>query len=358
VATLPAHTRNYFTRANMPLGSPANNTTQVYIESYYVWNLVHVLTNQLTTGTTGGTRHANSIWICRGSSNASTFSAITSPGVAGTNHWYNGGTFPGAFTRGAVGTPHHWILLENVFSGYELMINFSQNAGYLCMNLAKTGTHQNTGNSTSQFPPASPTNASMQLQKAGYNSVTDGGQSPIFGDTTNFGNTNYNHITLADNGDFLFFMSRAGLGCFTSFVGVWTTTGAQTGDVHNTVVISGDSTASGRGTPGAGFLSGNSFMGYRSPNGTTGTNGGVITYITSGTQVVMGQGIDGVSGSYNSAPLDVISLSPQYARRGQLTDIYQVGTAAVGNAIPNSAAQLRTIVGDIIVPFISVIPLI
>jgi len=350
MANLPAHTRNYFTRGNVPFVE--NNSSQIVLESFHVWVLSALLRDLISTGSTGGARHANSIWICRGSSDAVTGGAISSPGVAGTDRW-GGGTFPGAFTRGNNSTAHHWMLVENVALGLELLLNFSTTPGFLCFSMAPTGTF--AGGSVSACPVPSPTTASVQGGQTAY-APNDGGQHNLFGDTTNVGNTWYAHITLADTGEFIFATSRVGRGNFTCFIGIWKTTGQQGGDGLNQFVLSGDTTSSGRGSPDAARLSTTYFCASRTPNGSQKNGGGLVNPSVNGASVITGQGVDSINASYNAIECRIIETTPQHTERGVLPDLYIIGNGPVGGSIPNSVAQIRTVMGSLVVPFIAVVP--
>lgn len=345
MATLPAQTRNYHSRVNIPFDT--NNTSQIIQESYYAWGLYSCLTNQNTTGSTGGTRHANSTWIVRGSSDASTGSAISAPGVAGTDRW-GGATFSGSFTRGSNSTSHHWVLMENTSLGQELLINMSQNAGYLTVSTAITGTF--SGGTVLACPSASNTSAPVQLDQTAYSSG-DGGQFYLFLDTTNTGLTNYLHFTCADTGEFWFGMSRAGLGIIFNWISLWKSTGQHVSDnVYNIFLLSSRNTYTRAGLGGT-YINGTGFCASRHPNGAQKNNGGILQPYTNSVMVA-DLGIDSLSGQYNSFPCEIMEYSPTVCRRGSLPDIYQIGTATPGSSIPDSANQIRTVAGGLIIPCI------
>lgn len=350
---IPALTRSYFTRANMPFGS--NNTSQLVIESYYHWLLQACLRDIISTGTTGGTRHANSIWLCRGSSNgAGVGGAISAVGVAGTDNW-GGAVFPGTLVRGPNGTNHHWMLLENVNLSTELLLNFSQTAGHLVFSIAPSGTF--TGGSATTAPQPSPTTASVQANQTTH-SVTDNGQYNFFGDTSNTGNTNYGHFTIADSGEFFFCMSRVGLLNFQNFICFWKTSNPQVGDTRNRFVISGDTSFSGRGSPSLSRTQQSGFCASIQPNGSQKGGGGFSYLVAAGASVIGGLSVDAIDGLYKTFPIWVIETSPMYVDRGTLPDIYHVGDAPVGSSIPNSVAQERIVISNLVLPFNSVIPII
>lgn len=349
---LPATSRNYFTRANMPFG--ANNTTQVLIESYYLWLMQAVLRDIFTPGSTGGTRHANSIWICRGSSNAVAGGAVSGVGVAGTDRW-GGAVFPANFVRGNNSTAHHWMLLENVALGYELLLNFSTNDAYMTFSIGKSGCF--TGGSVSACPVPTTTQTCTQAGQAGYN-TSDNGQVSFFGDTTNFGNTMYAHFTCADTGEFHFGMSRVGLGTLFNWVGIWASQGYQVGDTNAMFVLSGDTTTTGRGAMNAARIATSAFCASRQPNGNQKSNGGIAVAFTASTNIFNAQTVDAINAQYKAAALTVLDLSPQYVSRGSLIDMYIMSEGPVAASIPTAAAQERVLFGNLIAPMKSVAPLV
>ena len=353
MSALPALTRPYSTRANGPFG--ANNTSQLRLESFAMWALSAGLLDLHTTGTLVGARHANSKAICRGSSNGVAGAAVTGVGVAGTNRW-GGGTFPGNFVRGAGGTNHHWMLCEFVFLGYEVLLDFGVNPGSWAVNLAPSGTW--TGGTINQCPAASLDSRVICLGQGGFE-PTQAGNYASMGDSTNFGGTNYWHYTAADNGEFHFECSRVGLGCFFNFVSMWKPTGGPVADLFPIALLNG-STATGRGSPDYTVMTTATFCAMRSNFGvgdTPKSGGGISTWSTDGTSNIGNQPIDAGTANWNAIPLNIIEKTPQHMRRGMLPDMQQIGDAPVGASIPSAAAQVRVVMGNMIVPFNTTVPL-
>jgi hypothetical protein len=355
MSALPAHTRNYFTQANQPFGS--NNTTQLLLEQYYTWCLHANILGIAPGGTTSGSRVSTSVWIMRGSSNGTSADAVTATGVTAAHNYWGGATFSAAnFVRGSGGAAHSWALFENTTLGYELLINFSATAGYLGGGIAHTGTFTVGSGSPTAHPIA--TAASVVCLGQNTFDTTSGGQYPIFGDTSVTGAVNYFHFTCADTGEFHCEMSHATEGCFSSFIGVWASTGAQAGDNNNMFLLSGDTAATGRGVWAVSRYGNSAACASRQPSGVQKSGGGIVVpYYGASSSVVAGQGVDSISSNYLAAPVDIIEVSPVYVRRGTLPDLYIVGTAPVGGSIPNTTSQIRTVIGDMIFPFISVVPL-
>lgn len=350
--TFSALTRSYWGRGNVAAGS--FNTSQLIIDSWHVWNYARHLLGHDSGGTVGGgTRNSNSLWICRGSSDASAGGAVSSVGVAGTNRWNTSGAFPGAFTRGGSGTNHHWMLLENVTWGKELLLNFSQNASYLCWSLAPSGTF--SGGSVSAQPTPSNTSACVQSQQTTY-SAFDGGQvAQFFGDTNVTGGNNFGHFCTAPNGQHFYLTSRSGVGKFSSFVAAWDCEDQQASDPYNYFALFENGYGTSRGAPQATAAD---FCASRQPNGSqrsASTGGLMIPYHPpSNSQLVATKGLDALSGQYPAAQCPIIETAPQYVYRGRLIDIHVVGTAALAGSYPNAGAQERIIAGDFALPFPSV----
>ena len=356
MAAIPALTRNYWSRNNMPFG--AFNTTTAIVGSYPFWLLHAVLTDLISTGTASGVRVAGSKWIVRGSADGiGGGGAVSAVGVAGTNLWWNGGTFAANFVAAGNGANHNWMLLENIALGYELLLNCGNAgfaSGYMTFSIGKTGCF--SGGSATTCPPASSSTFSVQARQTAY-SGADGGQIQLIGDVAT-GNTNYGHFTCADNGEFIFSLSRAGLGVFTMAVGVWRSVGKQTGDNDNTFVVAGTAEVSARGAMKTNQVNTPAFCASRQPNGSQKSSGGVITS-SAGAELTLGLGADNISGLFDVEPMFIKETAPMIVRRGSLPDVYMIGTEAVGAPLPTSgASQTHVVIGDTVWPCMVVQPII
>jgi len=321
-----------------------------------MWALSAGMLNLHTTGALVGARHANSIAICRGSSNGVTGGAVTGVGVPGTNRW-GGGTFPGNFIRGAGGVNHHWMLVEFVFMGLEVLLDFGSTATAWGINVAPSGTW--SGGTVSQCPAASLDARVTCLNQVAFES-TQAGNSATMGDSTFFGGTNYWHYTCADSGEFHFECSRVGLGCFFNFVSLWKPVGGPGADLFPYVLLNGDGTATGRGSPGSYRMGQGAFCAARS-NFNVGdqqkNGGGVAALVVDGSPVITATAIDAGTAEWNSAPMYFFETSPQVMKRGLLPDLQAIADAPVGASFPTTAAQTRVVVGNMVVPFNGTVPL-
>lgn len=355
MAPLPAQSRAYFTRGNIPFNG--KTTTQLEIESYYAWVLARCLLDIEVSGTAYGTRHHSTVWMCRGSGNQVSSSLATLPGVQGVFIWPT--QFTGSLVRGTNTVRHHWALFENTATGYELLLNLSNTDGNLSVTIGITGSFGGSS-STSQMPTASLAANVVSLGNTAWE-VTNAGHYAMFGGTTTFGGQNYVHFTCAASAsaDFHFCMSRPGLDCFTSWIAAWRTSGTQVGDNrYNMFTLAGTTTATGRGTPSSSNISAAAFVGSRQVNGQAKSAGGILCPTIASTQFVMLQSVDSIDGKYNAEKMEIGDLTPNYTRRGVLPDLYMVGTGPVGGSIPTTSAQERIIIGDMIVPWTGSVPLI
>lgn len=333
MAALPALTKTYSTRANVPY---PNVSSVAHVRASFLWLLKAALMDQLSTGTLVGSRNANSVWTCDHSCDGTTAGTPAD----GVDRWT--GTYDISKIVGAsVGVAHSWIVLRNTASGLYLCIDFNSAGASARFAVSKTSF---SGGTTT----AGPTSANeFQFGSTGtsnsttYNFSTDEGT----------GNVNYAHFTATDDGRFFFEVSRAGLGVFSSVLFLLPSVGGRVSDTNNWFAIAA-AAASGRGGVGYNALQQVGGCVSRTPN-----NSGVVTTGGAGvpefgnTAYPGTYGVDGVSGDYMAFPIFVMSLGPQVAYRGQLEDTYLIGTAAVGASVPSAAAQQRVVVGDVVVPF-------
>jgi hypothetical protein len=354
LSNLPALTRGYFTRANQPFG--ANNTTALLMDSFWFFSLVTNLTDINTAGTTSGShaRHANSVWFPRGSSKGSAFSAITSPGVVGTDLIGNAGVFdPTLFVRATMGTDHSWILMENTNINTECMVNFSGTAANISVHYGPTGLF--TGGSRTQCPQPSDITKSLGLSQTAYEN-SQGGQFALFYDYTLTGNTHWFHFTCADSGEFWVGGTRSGLGWFHNFMALWQcANGEATDTVYNRFVLTNTSEAAS--TPGAmavGRLNSAAACASIQVAGVQKSSGGLVLPIAGGT-AVPGVNVEAQTAKYISNGLSVVELTPNINYRGVLPDLHATGSSPPGTSIPLTS-QVRTQTGHLIVPFTDTAP--
>lgn len=336
---LPALTKTYSVRANAPF---QDNTSALNLARSMILSLKEHMKNTLAGGTVGGTRHANSVWTVKGSSDG------TTAALDNVDRW----STISNLVFNASGSAHSWIVLENATLGYQVCIDCNQlaatNIGFAATEIATPF----TGGSSTTRPTA--TNEFLM----GSNSTGAAVNFLFISDVTT-GNFNWTHYVTADDGQFFFLVSRTGLGLFPTFMALQKTSNPQPGDTRNIFLI-GHSLASARGAPSyAGVVPVSTGCVGRNPNGSVNTLGGIQNAGTFGTTASPGAaGVDALSGNYPTYPCHVSSSGTQRCYRGQLPDLYMVGTAPNTGSVPSTAAQLRVVAGDFIVPFPTVTPIV
>jgi hypothetical protein len=339
---LPAVTKTYSARGNVPY---TNVLTTLAVAQSAIWALKEHMKNTAVGGSTSGTRHANSVWTVRYSCDSVT------AGVAGdgVDRWT---TFANLIWNSS-GSAHSWIVLRNTTLGYEVCIDLnSASSASARIAVAEIATPF-TGGTTTTGPTA--TNEFL----AGTTSIGASSNFQWQGDSAT-GNFNWTHYITADDGQFYFVCSRTGLGYFSTFIAVQKTTAASPSDTRNVFAL-GAFASGARGAPSVGSLI-NTASGCvgRFPNGAVNTTGGIQSAGRFGATDWPGSiGIDSVTGNYLAFPHHVGSLGgAQPSYRGVFPDQYSIATAPVGGAIPSAAAQERVVVGDIIMPYPGVNPII
>mgnify|MGYP001566308965 FL=1 len=336
---LPALTRTYSCRANVPFQA---NDTALNMSRSMMFSLVKHMLDTLAGGTTAGSRHANSVWTVRYSCNSVT------AGVAGDgiDRW----TTIANLVFAANGAAHSWFVMENTTLGYQVCVDLNNAAGTNVGFVAAEIATPFTGGTTTTRPTA--TNEFLMGTTS-----TGGTANFIFITDVTTGNFNWTHYITANTGEFYFLSSRTGLGFFSTSMKMQKTTNPQTGDTRN-VFLLGHSLVTGRGAPSYGALvqAAAGCVG-RNVNGSVNTTGGIQNAGTFGATAWPGSnGIDAVSGNYPAYPCHVSSLGTQEAYRGQLPDLFVIGTAPTAGSVPSSAAQTSVIAGDFVVPFPTVNP--
>lgn len=354
LSNLPALTRGYFTRANQAFG--ANNSTQLLMEQFWMWSFVTNLldTNGAGTISASHTRHANSVWICRGSSDGTTGGAVSSVGTGGTDRLSNGGVFSaGKFVRNSMGSNHSWMLLENVNLSTECLINFSGTAANIAIQIGHSGLF--TGGTVSQCAQPSDTTKSVGLAQTLYEN-SQGGQFALFYDYTLTGNTHYFHFTTADSGEFWVGGTRGGLGWFHNFMAFWKCTGGEAADtVYNRFVLCNTSeAASYPGSMNAARMNSAAACASVQVSGVQKSGGGLVSPYAGGT-IIPGLAVEAQTAKYISNGISVVETSPGINYRGVLPDLHMTGSSPVGASIPLTN-QVRTQTGHLIVPFTDTAP--
>lgn len=335
MSALPSLLKSYQMRGNAPF--PAN-TSQEDVRRSQWWMLVHMLLDVVATGSTSGTRHANSVWSCYYSCDSVT------AGTAGdgVNRWTTYANVIGA----ASGAAHAWMVLYNANFGLYMLVSRNSTTTGIRMEVSFTAP---TGGSTTVDPTM--TNSwAFGATSSGVSTTWSG----VSDDAA--GNFNYAHLITTDDGRFFFLVSRTGSGFFSSFCALLPAVNGRVGDTNNLFTMA-SALNSSRGAPTHSNLTANNGCVCRTPNNAgIVTTGGVQSINFGGSAYAGNYGIDSVSGDFMSYPLFVMSLASQVAYRGQVPDLYFIGTATVGASVPTVAAQERVIAGDVIVPFPGIVP--
>jgi hypothetical protein len=270
---------------------------------------------------------------------------------------WGGGTFNSTkIVRGAAGANHSWMLLENVNLGYELMINCGATVANLSIMVGKTGTFTVGSGTATAYPTTA--GGGLPFALNGTTLDTEGAPFAMFGGTGTVGSfSDYFHFVCADSGEFYCMRNRSATGFgFNSFVSVWKTVGQPTGDTNNCFLLCSDSTANGRGAPAVLRMAASMFCSGRLSTGVYASGGGIALPTSSVGNLVGGTPVDQNTGLINTAPCDVIHLVSGPYRRGTLPDWYLAGAGPLGYSIPDVATQIRTQVGDLILPFTAIAP--
>lgn len=336
MATLPVVSRTLCSRVNIPY---ADTSSQLNLARSVIFSLITNLINTASGGTLTGTRHANSVWTVRGSSDGNTNVSTT-----GTNHIAASTNLIWA----ANGANHSWIWLENTTLGYQIVID--------CINAIETNIRLSASRTASApYTGGSLTQAPTSTEEFFWATTSIGFTNVAYLSEVTTGGTQNTHFVVAENGEFEFMASRAGTGVCHLFIGLQRTVGGPVGDTRNTFWV-GATATSGRGAPtGPQLTQVTSGIVGRNPNGVAvATQGGGSAHAAGGTVLFGGgaYGTDAVSGQYNSTAVSVWSAAAgQYAYRGTLPDMYTITSVNIGTSIPSAAAQTRTVVGDFIIAF-------
>jgi len=338
MAAIPALSKTYSSRANVPFASTAS---ALDLAQSCVFNLIQHLLNTATGGTTSGTRDANSVWSVVDSSNGVTYSSSSNLITARTN-----------LVWASAGSNHSWIRLSNATLGYQLVIDCINSNANLSITACPIATPYTGGSLTNR-----PINTAAEIM---WSQNSTGEVATSFISDTTTGGTNQTHFVTSTDGQFTFLTSRTGHGLFSINVSLLKTVNNAPGDTRNVFWL-GHSIASSRGCPSFGFVaSGASGCSGRNPNGVALMSSGGIDPVNPGSTGYYGSGsglTDALTGKYNIVPCSVWSAgASQFAYRGTIPDWYQCPPVTIGTSIPSAAAQTRIVAGDFIIPFPGVVP--
>jgi hypothetical protein len=96
-----------------------SHSTAVIAGRNIIWTLKASLKDEETSGTLAGTRHANSLWTCVGSSDG------TTAALDGVDRWGTAVFDNTKIVSANNNAPHSWIILQNTTLAYQLLIDFN-----------------------------------------------------------------------------------------------------------------------------------------------------------------------------------------------------------------------------------------
>lgn len=338
---IPVLSKSYAVKANIPFVSTA---TSVIVLQNDIWLLKQNLIGGTIAGGSVGahSRASNSLWTVLGSSDGSTASVND-----GVDRWTD-------YTKvvcATSGSAHSWILLHNATNGYDILIDANNASTNLRIAATKTSDSVFTGGSTTVGPTAT------SEFDARTGSVGSSANGAFLGDTT-AASTNYAHFVTDDNGHWFYASSRAGSGIFNTQAGFVQTVNNAGGDTRNTLLWM-DGSNSGRGVPNTAAMQTAALCSMRSFNNAANTTGGwSMGQLFGGASAPGAQGTDGGTSQFLAYPCHIYTFGGTAAYRGQVPDVYFVNTATVSGSYPSAAAQTHVIVGDMIVAWPDVNPLV
>lgn len=342
----PALSKNYCTYANIPF--PNTSTTTDVVNSF-IFNLKLALMNQLSTGTLAGTRNANSVWTCVGSSNG------TTGGMDGVDRWgttYNSSNFVRSTARS-------WFVFYN--STLNLYFTIDLNSGTITnwrMVLSKTA-------------PSTPSPATAAIP-----AISDGS---VWGLATNDTPTNaavvfareaavydfFSHITFTDDGQFFYLSNRGGDGYISTGVVAAKLTGGNVGDIYNYGMLMGGANTGasivnnyGFGWPNIGVFSSTIGAPLRGVDNSAPSGGFNIWDFGGATSTSLGQAqySDIITNDVYLYPMSVWSTAP-FAYRGYLADCYNVIGGKSGIIVPSTANPSWILLNKVLLPWVGAAPI-
>lgn len=336
MATLPALTDTYFTQANVPV---PDVSTALVISQFEMWSTKAFLLNQLTGGTTSGTRAAGSIWTCLGSSDGVT------AGLDGTDRWTTTFT-PSKIVGAASGTAHSWIALREATSGYDIVIDTnSVGIGTVGLYATKSSTGLTGGSTTTRPAAAGDSEAFM----CGSTQTTASTTTAVFSDFATATPHNISFVTGTSGARWYAVGHRSGAGIAHGFLAFWNAINGDPTDTRNQWWLK-SAVTSGRGSPTNTFNAG--VGGSRRLHNNSGpiTLGGSRAWTFGG--VTAGNvGIDVLRNGYFTSTVEMAGLLPgSIAHYGILTDILFTSGGSLGGSFPSVGSMNRHVLGDTVLP--------
>lgn len=340
----PALSKNYCTRANIPVTDTSSSTN---ISRNLIWFIKAALKNDITTGSMSGVRHANSVWTCVGSSDGVTAA------LDGTDRWGTVSYDSTKIVSANNNSPHSWILLQNTTLGYQLLLDFCTTSVSQVRVAITPTTHPFVLAGTATHSPPVTTKSVAWAQSADSVSSTTSMTSDVSAPTVH-----YCSITFDDSGEFWWITHRNGIAYCTGGMALFRLIDTAPNDQYS-VFLFGGSTGGGYNN-GKGWPSEypTNAMNGQSPIGTAASGGAAYAQIGSNQfGIVATFFVDDFTDKAYYWPVRVWSISP-LVYRGKIPDAYNVAHAGVGASVPSVSGQTHIILGTEAIPFVGNVPLI
>lgn len=339
---LPELSGSHCTYSNIPAqnSSSANN-----LASSAIFTLKEALLNQTPagSGSLSGSRHANSIWTCVGSSNGVTAS------LDGVDRW--GTTFSlSSVNSGSSGAAHSWIILRNAANGYDLLLDMNSTTIGSARIAATPTTNPFTMNATPTRSPLAVTGRSFAMNNGSADADSTGAQW-IYG-TLLPNYKYYSHITFDSLGNFYFIWGRSGIGYFLGGAALVKTVNNQLGDSNNTFLCFGN--ASSIPWPANSVVRSTGAISRAHDN--SDPSGGFTIYNVGGSYMTDSTAYaDVISSEVYFQELHAFSYTP-VAYRGRFANIYSMIGGRDGVIFPSPASPQFLTINKILIPFVGAAP--
>lgn len=349
----PALSKAYCSYINV---ATTNNTSTANIEKNYWWMLKAALRNELGS-TTAGTRHANSVWTCIGSSDGVTAA------LDGVDRW--GATFDPTKLISNNGGSHSWIILENITLGVQILLDLNGTGATATAGgriaLTKISVPWALDATATRSPPATSVSYARGVNGDSASSIG----YFITPTTTTVSVIHYASITFDDNGEFYFVAHRSGL--FAAFGGAICIRAidGQHG-VSTNVYLFGETSngfnpsinniwpSTNNARANGGFIR-NIFGAAAVSN----TADGIAQTAIAGTAISSQKwGPDVITNKIYYQPVRAFNVISGLAYRGYFPDLYQTNAPGNGVSYPTVSTQTHIQFNTFIIPMLGGVPLI
>jgi len=329
----PTLTTTWYTQGEYSF--PVTTSLQDLTRSW-LWILKTVLMNELSGGTTSGSRPGGSAWTCEGSSDSST------AGMDGSDRWTSTFT-PSKLVRNTEGSAHSWIVLKspNAMGPVYLLLNYNGGSEGL-INITFSSSAY-TGGSTTAKPTAT--------NETPYGTATVATAVGVISLESTFNVVYKAGFSCNADGEWFYYTNRVSTGIFNSFLAMNKCVNTSGSDNWPWVLF-GNQLNSGRGAGAVANICTTAQFTSRTPNGGARVaTGGMVQYYCATSQWAGTMTLDSLQSSWITLPIYNCNLDASVMTwRGNLADAYWVGAATVGGGYPTAASQTQMVVGDLLIP--------